>query len=322
MTGENSAKAAAGEAGMAKPSFRERFLAWWEGYELSRAERKAEKNGRKPADRGPVETTVKSWPEPRREIVQLLFGPGMISPDDPASIMRMIQPLGLNEKHTVVEIGAGLGGLARLVAKETKAYVFGFEADQDLVREGNDLSAKAGLTKKAQLKCMPPGEFEARPKSVDAIVAKESLLSVPNKSEVFAAMRKALKAGGQLTITDFMLATDSVSPAVEQWLDSEPVRPDLKTAADTRAELESLGLEVRVLEDISDEFSASTRAAFATMAHQLRLDAAEHGEVNEDRQNWVLSEGGLWLRRLAALASGEVRLYRIYARLAGVKELT
>ncbi len=308
----------------ARPTFRERFVAWWEGYELARGERKAAKAkhaAKAPDPYASSAPTILRWPEPRQILVQELFGEGMTTPGGTAAIMHMIQPLGLNEKHTVVEIGTGLGGIARLVARETGAYVFAFEADADLVAAGTDLSLKAGLAKKAQIKKMPPGDFEARPRSVDAIIAKESLFAVADKHEIFSAMRKALKPGGQVTLTDYMLMGDPASPAIRQWMEGEPIKPDVRTPAAIRATLEELGLEVRVLEDITEEYCTAALGAFADFAHRLRQTAQSADGVADERSNWVLSEGALWSRRMSVLQSGEIKLYRLYARLPGLKEL-
>lgn len=308
--------------GTAKTPFRDRFHAWWEGYELARGGGKAAKPAAKPAAREHIPPTIAAWPEPRRLLIQELFGEGMTTPGGITAITHMIKPLGLNEKHTVVEIGTGLGGIARLVAKETGAYVFAFEADGDLVTAGTELSHKAGLAKKAQIRKMPAGDFEARPRSVDAIIAKEALIYVPDKKEVFAAMRKALKPGGQITLTDYLLVGDLGEPAVRQWQEGEPVPPNLLTPAGIRAMLEEIDLEVRVLEDFTEEYCTAALASFADYAHRLRQAAQSPDGVDEERSAWLLSEGALWSRRTAALQSGAVKLYRLYARLPGMKELT
>ena len=54
---------------------------------------------------------------------------------------------GLNEKMTVLDIGARLGTTARLIAKETGAWVDGIEQNDALVEEAARLSAMEGLAK-------------------------------------------------------------------------------------------------------------------------------------------------------------------------------
>jgi len=311
---ENSGSASGGPH---KPSFRERFHAWWEGYELAAAPETVEPvETRRSGEKGPP-PTVREWPKERLELVQSIFGEGMVGPGRAEDLLRMIKPLGLDEKMTVLEIGAGLGGFARLVTEDTGAYVTAFEPVPALVAAGNEISTRHGKGRKARILPAPKGHFEARQKSVDAIIGKEALFAITDKAELFSAVRKALKPGGQVTMTDYMLVGDPNSDEYQAWLASEPFTPDLLTPAVTRSRLEELGLEVRVLEDLTDEYRAAALSAFADYAEKIRNEAPD-----EYKSAWALSEGELWSRRLAILQSGVVKLYRLYARLPGVKELT
>ena len=316
MSSTVAEKGGSASAAPHKPTFRERFHAWWEGYDLP-ASAEAAVDDAPPAEDNRPRPTIHERPQPRLDLVQALFGEGMVSPGRPDDLLRMVKPLGLDEKMTVVEIGAGLGGFARLVAEHTGAYVTAFEPIRELLAAGNELSAKHGQARKVRILPAPPTHFEARPKSVDALIGKEALLTIADKAELFSAVRKALKPGGQVTMTDYMLVGDANSEDYQSWLAYEPVTPHLLTPALTRARLEELGLEVRVLEDLTDEYRAAALGAFGEYAEKIRGEAPD-----EYKSAWALSEGELWSRRLSILQSGVVKLYRLYARLPGVKELT
>ncbi|HYM32589.1 MAG TPA: class I SAM-dependent methyltransferase [Candidatus Cybelea sp.] len=294
-----------------------RVHAWWEGYEFQPSAPKAKPAAKSSKGEPSLAPTVRGWPVPRLEVVQALFGEGMLSPAQPEQLVKIINPLGLNEKMTVIEVGAGLGGLARVVAAETGAYVTAFESDPLLAKLGMELSTKHGVARKAVIKQAAATAFDARPKSVDAVLAKESLFTIEDKPTLFAAIRKALKPGGQFMLSDYMLAGDSQGPATAAWSADEPVAPHLMPIAKTRAALEGLGLQVRVVEDVTAEFRSAALAAFATLADRIKS-----GEISEGMRPWALCEGDLWSRRLTLLASGEVKMIRLYARLPAVKELT
>jgi cyclopropane fatty-acyl-phospholipid synthase-like methyltransferase len=218
---------------------------------------------------------------------------------------------------TVIELGAGLGGLARVVASETGAYVTAFEADATLAKAGMELSTKHGLSKKAAIKHAPSTSVEVRPKSVDAVLAKEAFFTIEDKPALFGAIRKALKPGGQLMLSDFMLAGDASGPAITAWAEKEPLTPFLWSIPAMRASLEELGLVVSIVEDVTAEYRAAAIGAFANLAERINS-----GEIGERMCPWAICEGELWSRRLALLASGEVKMVRLYARLPAVKELT
>ena len=294
-----------------------RLHAWWEGYEFVTKVPKAVDKGPERAG-GPVETpTINGWPPPRLEVVQKLFGEGMIAPAEAGTMVKMINPLGLNEKMTVVELGAGLGGLARVVATETGAYVTGFEPDATLAKAGMELSVKHGLSRKAVIKQAEATTLDVRPKSVDAILAKEAFLTIEDKPALFGAIRKALKPGGQLMLSDLMLAGETAGPAVAAWAAKEPIKPYLLPIATVRTILEGLGLVVSIVEDVTAEYRAAAIAAFSDIAGRMTS-----GEIGERMCPWAICEGELWSGRLALLASGEAKMVRLYARLPAVKELT
>jgi cyclopropane fatty-acyl-phospholipid synthase-like methyltransferase len=293
-----------------------RLRAWWDGYEFV-AQPPQEIVEDAEQSEPSLAPTVIGWPPPRLEVVQSLFGEGMIAPAEPGTMIQMIHPLGLNEKMTVVELGAGLGGLARVVATETGAYVTGFEADETLANTGMELSVKHGLARKAAIKQSPATVLDVRPKSVDAILAKEAFLTVEDKATLFGAIRKALKPGGQLMVSDLMLAGDKPGPAIEAWVAKEPQRPYLLPRIAFRTALEELGLQVSIVEDVTTEYRAAAVAAFANLAEKMTA-----GEISERLCPWVICEGELWAGRLAVLASGEVKMIRLYARVPATKELT
>ncbi len=305
---------------MQRLQWQARLRAWWDGYVFDPA------GGRRrrlkmPAPKHhfePLETpldfsgppTVEGWPPQRLAVVQALFGEGMIAPADPEALTKMTHPLGLAKEMTVVEVGAGLGGIARAIAAEADIYITGFEPDAELARVGNDISTKHGMGRKVRITHLPRGGLDVRPETVDAVIAKEALLTVEDKPTVFAAIRRALRPGGQLMMSEYMLVGDEISSLVAQWSHATPVPLYPMSVKATRAELEKLGFQVRIVEDITAEYDKGARKAFADMAQHI-----EAGGAAEHMAPWVLAEGEVWSRHLAALASGEVKVYRIYARI-------
>ena len=299
-----------------RPGWRERLRAWWHGHDLPA----------EPLDEAPSaaavpaadlsadlsEPTIRAWPPMRQAVAQAVFGDGLITPGGEEAVHRLLKPLGLNERMTVIELGAGLGGITRLMAREFKLWATGFEADPVLAAAAMELSTKAGLAKKAVIKCQALDRVDVRAGTVDCAVAKESLWLVADKPGLFAHLRRLLKPTGQISFSDFMHAGDPQAPDLAGWAAGEPFAPHLISAADYRKLLEDRKLEVRVMEDVTAEYSQSVLAAFAAHADHVKAHGAEPAW-----RAWVVSEGELWGRRLAALQSGALRVYRCYARATG-----
>src|SRR5690606_1927210 len=91
------------------------------------------------------------WPAQRREIAQMIWGEGFESPGGAERILELVKPFGLSSAHSMLEIGAGMGGGSRAIAKSFRAYVTALEPDPELAAEGalqagiHDMEDKANV---------------------------------------------------------------------------------------------------------------------------------------------------------------------------------
>jgi len=302
-----------GKSNVSGYPLRERFRAWWEGYDLP-PPALSDVPPPPPRVKEPEGPVTPRWTEERIAFTQTLFGEGMIGPFDEELARQMIDPLGLNEKLSVVEIGSRLGGFARWTAKHTGAYVTAFEHEADLARIAQELSTKQGLAKKARIVHEAADAYDVRARTVDAVISKEGLFTYPEKARLLQAVRKSLKPGAQISITDYLLEGDAMSPDILVWAAHEPTAPHLITAAEYRAQLERNELEVSILEDITTPYVSSVLARFDAFARSLRTAPAE-----DVRRSLGLAEGEFWGRRLRVMEQSLLRVYRIYARLPAVR---
>jgi cyclopropane fatty-acyl-phospholipid synthase-like methyltransferase len=292
-------------------SWRARLHAWWEGANEPARPSVAPAAVLPPAPAAEP-PTIAGWPERRRQLVERLFGAGMVTPGGVGAVHRLTEPLHLTPAMTVIELGAGLGGIARLLAREAGLWVTGFEPDAELAAAAVDASAREGLAKRAVIKCVPFAGLDLRPASIDAVVAKEALFTVADKPALFARLRRFLRGGAQISLSDYLRLGAPDATALRVWAAHEPVEPHLRSPQELRDMLERIGLEVRVMEDISADYRAAALAAFASMAQAMKGDPDA-----EVWRPWLVSEAEHWGRRLAALESGEMAVFRCYARMPG-----
>ena len=290
---------------MGSSSFMTRLKDWWEGYETIEVAKDAEPSDETTSEE---EAETEVWHPSRVEAAQLLFGIGLMTPGAEAAMQKLIKPLGINEAHTVIELGTGLGALTRYIASETGAWVTGYEESEFLVEVGREISAEAGLAKKADIRQSPLLEVPVKPKSAYAVISKEALYTVEDKNAMLEKMHDMLRPGGQLTFTDFYADKDA-GKATEHWKATE-AKPVFLSQLDTViAKLKALRFDVRVSEDITAEYIEQIREAFANMAVELE----SRGELEPDLSRSLMGEVKNWNKRLLMLQSGEVSLYRIYA---------
>lgn len=211
----------------AKPSLRARLHAWWEGYDLAsgapqpdRAKPEKGKPAEAPAAKAkrtrPGE--ARGWTPERIATAQRLFGAGCSFPGGEPFVQDFIKPLGLDETMSVVDLGAGLGTMARVIAKETGAWVDAVEPNPLLAGEAEELAKHAGLGKRAAVVKAPLAKCGIKPHSRDAIVSREAFYLAPDKAALYAEAKRLLKPAGQLLFIDFMRKSpDANRAALEAW---------------------------------------------------------------------------------------------------------
>ena len=290
-----------------KPSFKVRFKAWWEGYDLT-----AEPEAPAPAPAAPAAAPAASalplLDRPTTKVAQQLWGEGFVQPGGGAFILTMVKPFALNPSMTVMDFGAGLGGGTRAVSDEFGIWVQGFEADLLMAEAAHELSLKKGA-KKAEIKHYRIQEFQPKPAGYDCIFSHAALYRVEEKAKLLGLFERALKARGQCSITDFVRA-----PGVS--VDD----PRLKDFAAGPGEINRFWLnhdylkkfgELKIDVRVDEDQTASYRTAIIDAWVNFTSDAAGLACAKAHPEEAV-AEVGLWTRRVAALDSGALQLRRYY----------
>ncbi len=304
-----------------------RLKAWWEGYDSDEiAARLAERNAcdgisdlndtsaeKKPPDTLDAALPVDPWDEETIEIAHYVWGDGFCGPGGPEYIVGLSKLLALSPEMSMVQLGAGLGGPARTLVDRFGVWVTGYEASEQLVAAGNKLSKIAGMEKKAEISYYNPEEHDEFDRQFDRILSKEALFTIKNKSGMIRAVEEKLKPGGLVLITDYVVADDSVytKDTYKQWRVGEPTDPCPSTADQLKGLIKGVKLQVRVSEDITDEYIKLINHAWAGADKvATKLVKQENGTALIQT---LMREAEFWARRKKMLESGDLRLWRIVA---------
>ena len=294
-----------GDAG----SLRERFLAWWDGDEfLEPSEGLALAQEPKTNHEVHYEVPRQRWETSRVNLVQKVWGADFASAGGRDHILTMVKLFALDPAMTVLDLGAGLGGATRTMCSKFGVWVTGFEADEALAEAGMALSVKAGMGEKAPIKAFDPDKFVHKQKSVDCVFSKEFLFTVEDKTKFLAAIEDLLKPKGQFLFTDFMLAKSSLrSPALETWIEHEPLKPHPWALDDYRDALTTVHLDIRVAEDVTELFRAMVIKGWADYIQSTR-----RGSIGEEAAPALVDEVELWARRIQVIDSGDLKVCRVH----------
>ncbi len=291
-----------------KGLLRDRVKAWWEGYELIEQgpQRRAMDHGLDHDVR--YEQADEFWETARLRLVQEVWGEGFSSPGGTDYILNMIKFFGLDPAHSVLDLGAGLGGASRTVCERFGVWVTGLEADQDLAEAATALSVKAGMGKKAPIQHFDPETFEYKAKSVDCVFSKEFLFSVKHKKEFLESVDILMKGKGQLLFTDYVYAERHVrSPDIDKWIENEPMGAHPWSIEDYQETFADLRLDIRVTEDITESYQRMVTQGWADY-----IKAASKTGIPDEIAPALVDEVEIWSRRMQAIDSGGVKVYRLH----------
>lgn len=291
-----------------------RLKAWWNGCDvvMHRRHRATPDANATPARRViGARDPARPWETPRVQLAQLLWGAGFSHPGGPEEVLHLAKPFGLDPAMTVLDLTAGLGGGPRALAESFGVWVTGLEQDKEFAEAGRELSRLGGYAKKANIAAFAPASVELRPSSIDCVMCRQLFHGVPDKPRLLRTIYQALKPRGQLLFTDFMLAEPGRedSEAVRAWIASEPMPVAAWTVEECARALACEKLDVRITEDITAPFRRMVIGAWADL-----IAGAADATLTDEFKQCMVTELERWARRIAAFDSGDLRVYRVYAR--------
>lgn len=248
----------------------------------------------------------KPWVADKIQIIEKLWGEGNVFPGGDEYVDNFTTPLGLNHEMSVLDLNAGLGGLARKLARESNVYVTGLEPNKLLASRGMVMSIAAGKSKQATVTYYDPAEYIASRK-YDCVFARELFFRIIGKEKFFHAVSESVKSkGGQIVFTDYILEEkDKDKPAILKWLSVEKTATPLSYIAMVK-EWKGLGFDLRVAEDQTMFYRSEILRSLAVFVEFMTMNIP-----SLDTKPMIVREINLWALRIAAFDSG-LRYCRFY----------
>jgi SAM-dependent methyltransferase len=317
---KSNAKAA---ATIPQSKFGQQIFAWWEGYDLDALKAfmmpKPASIVAKPvtparqAPLGVEAMPFDPWSADRADVAQLIWGKAFCGPGGPDHVISMSKLLALTPEMSIADLGAGLGGPARVLAEHFGVWVTGFETSNYLVTAGNEMSYMSGMARKAPIKHLDVASSEPFERRFDRIYGHGFLSKLRTLSDMTGKVSAALKTDGLLLATDYFARDKKTltDPDVISWLASEPHNPNLHTVDKVLKEFERYKLMVRVNEPMTDQYAKLVTKGWK-VADQVVAELMEDEETAR-LVPILLKEAEIWARRLKIFASGKVEVRRILA---------
>ncbi|ROV91106.1 hypothetical protein VSDG_07823 [Cytospora chrysosperma] len=167
--------------------------------------------------------------------------------------------MGIRKGDSVLDVGCGVGGPAREMARFTGARVTGITINEYQVQRAARYAAQDGLAGACRF---VQGDFMALPfaeASFDAVYAIEATVHAPSLERAYAQVYRVLKPGGVFGVYEWVM-TDAYD---NDNVDHRRVRLDIEQgdgiakmvkAGDARAAIRAAGFELLEAEDLAARF--------------------------------------------------------------------
>lgn len=300
-----------------------RLKAWWEGYDTDDIKKRIKERApdeiveSAPQKEAPTEDisaeNLDPWDAATVDIAQYIWGKGFCGPGGPDYIVSLSKLLALSPEMSMLQVGAGLGGPARVLVDRFGVWITGFEESPMLVDKGRKLSKMAGLEKKARLEEYEAEGFEGFDRKYDRALSKEALFTIEDKANMVAKIEEKLKPGGLFLMTEYVIGSDAVlgKDKYKEWVVGERRHPFPILSDELVDILKKNHLQVRVSEDISMQYVEMINKAWAG-ADEVAAKLAKREDGTMMIQT-LMREAEFWTRRKKLLESGDLKLWRIVA---------
>lgn len=247
------------------------------------------------------------WPPSRLNVIEQLWGMGYTTPGGAERVKQLAPLLGLDEKKSLLLLGAGLGGISETMVEETGVWVTGFEPDKELAKLGMESMKRAGLQRKAPIRFDPMEGLKLKPKSFDAMMAFDSIHSVTDKKALFTSVTEALRLDGEMLFVSYVLPdTNPPSEKIETWAKQQTLTPHLWPAEAMLAMLNSLNLDVRPPDDVTRDYRNCVLKAWMGFLSNMKR------EELLDKADDVMSECARWADLITAIDRGGLKVMKFH----------
>lgn len=225
--------------------------------------------------------------------IGLYEGPTSIKEASRNTVLNMARRLrSLLAGARVLDIGAGYGGAARVLAEHYGAKVTCLNLSRVENERNRKLTAEQGLD---SLIDVVEGSFENIPgddASFDIVWSQDAVLHAGDRRRVLHEVARILRPGGEFIFTDPMQADDLIDASVLQPIYDRIHLNSLASFAFYRRELAALGF----CEISLDRMTAHLRAHYARVGEELKRRRPElEKQISPDYIGRMLEGLGHWV---------------------------
>ncbi|WP_416897127.1 MAG: class I SAM-dependent methyltransferase [Minwuia sp.] len=291
---------------MAAASFKHRFKAWWEGYEIEPSDRRAETT-----ERNTVRRTLKCRYEPDVEVSHLIFGEGRTLPMEADPLGGFAQPVENPFGMVTLLLGVETGAPVVELVQKYSVQLTALEPDRRRAAAGDQLLRDTPDLKPARIGPVDVANVELSPNKYHLVLARLILHRFDEREFLYRKFERALRRGGQFIPTQFLVADEKARDEVARQMKStmEPDLPHLSSLAEEQRMLTELGLIPVLMEDLTERMLTQLTERFSVWKELVERIARYEQQPRMLQALLALVEH--WQSRINLMKSGDLLVCRL-----------
>ena len=182
-----------------------------------------------------------------------------------AATLELAQAAGLRSTNRVLDIGSGIGGTSRCLAKEFGCHVTGIDLTDEYCQVAAMLTAKVGLDGLVDYRQGDATNLPFEDNEFDVVWTEHVAMNIPDKRKLYSEMYRVLKPGGTLAIYDVLAGSCGPVLYPVPWART-PDTSFLVSPQELRRLLQDTGFTVSDWRDST----AQAREWFVNLAEKIR----------------------------------------------------
>lgn len=184
-----------------------------------------------------------------------------------AATLELARAASVDSTKRVLDVGSGVGGTARCLAREFGCRVTGIDLTDEYCRAAEMLAARIGLAELVDYRQGDATNLPFPEGIFDVVWTEHVAMNIPDKPRLYREMYRVLKPRGTLAIYDILAGPSGPVLFPVPWART-PEASFLVTPDGLRKLLEDSGFKVTNWSDTTD----AARAWFVSLAEKIRKE--------------------------------------------------